>query len=51
VDTKRPEEENVYLSHWWAFEDRATSDIVIAGARYGARYESHTPWLWRVGVE
>lgn len=50
VDTKRPEEENVYLSHWWAFEDRATGDIVIAGARYGPRYESSQPWLWRVGV-
>ncbi|NPV46588.1 MAG: exo-alpha-sialidase [Armatimonadetes bacterium] len=50
VDTKRPDEENVYLSHWWAYEDRATGDIIIAGARYGPRYESHTPWLWRVGV-
>jgi hypothetical protein len=51
VDTKRPEEENLYLSHWWAFEDRETREIVIAGARYGPGYRSHTPWLWRVKVE
>lgn len=51
VDTKRPDEENLYLSHWWAFEERSTGDIIIAGARYGPGYKSQTPWLWRVGVE
>lgn len=50
VDTKRPEEENVYLSHWWAYEDRPTRDIVIAGARHGKGYKTQEPWLWRVGV-
>ncbi len=50
VDTKRPDEPGVNLSHWWALEDRATHDIVIAGARHGKGYTTHTPWVWRVGV-
>ncbi|NCQ25863.1 MAG: exo-alpha-sialidase, partial [Armatimonadetes bacterium] len=51
VDTKRPEEPDINLSHWWAFEDRKTHDVVIAGARHALGYQSSTPWLWRVGVE
>ena len=50
IDTKRPEEPGLNLSHWWAFDDRQTHDIVIVGSRHGERYKSHTPWLWRVGV-
>ncbi len=50
VDTKRPEESGLNLSHWWAFEDRPTGDIIIAGARYGPGYTTSTPWQWRVGV-
>ena len=51
VDTKRPDEPGVNLSHWWAHEDRQTHDIVIAGARYSVGYQETHPWLWRVGVE
>jgi hypothetical protein len=51
VDTKRPDEAGVNLSHWWAYEDRATHDIIITGARYKVGYVGETPWLWRVGVD
>ena len=51
VDTKRPEEAGVNLSHWWAYEDRETHDIIIVGARYGEGYRTTTPWHWRVKVD
>ncbi len=51
VDTKRPDEEGVNLSHWWGLEDRATGDLIIAGARHAIGYKTKEPWLWRVGVE
>ncbi|MBI2298620.1 MAG: exo-alpha-sialidase [Armatimonadetes bacterium] len=51
VDDKRPDEPGVNLSHFWTFEDRATHDIVIAGARYSEGYKAAHPHLWRVGVE
>ncbi len=50
IDTKRPEEYDINLSHWWAFEDRLTHDIVVVGARHAQGYRSKTPWLWRVRV-
>ncbi|MBM3473665.1 MAG: exo-alpha-sialidase [Armatimonadetes bacterium] len=50
VDTKKPDEAGVNLSHWWAFEDRETREVVIVGARYGPGYTTTSPWLWRVGV-
>lgn len=50
IDTKRPDEPDINLSHWWAFEDRKTQDIVVVGARHAKGYTSATPWLWRVGV-
>ncbi len=50
IDTKRPEEDDINLSHWWALEDRETGDIVVAGARHAKGYTSKTPYLWRVGV-
>jgi hypothetical protein len=50
VDTKRQDEEDVNLSHWWAHEDRPSGDIIISGARHGPGYQTSQPWLWRVGV-
>ena len=50
IDTKRLDEPEVNLSHWWALEDRKTHDIVVVGARHAKGYKSRTPWLWRVGV-
>ena len=51
IDDKRPDEQDINLSHWWGFEDRATGDIVIAGARHTAGYRGAQPYLWRIGVE
>jgi hypothetical protein len=50
IDTKRPEELGVNLSHWWGFEDRATHDILVAGARFGLAYKTSSPVVYRVGV-
>jgi len=50
VDRKHAEEPDVNLSHWWAFEDRETGDVVIVGNRHAKGYTSRTPWLWRVGL-
>jgi hypothetical protein len=50
MDTKRPEEAGLNLSHWWGFEDRATHDIVVAGARYGLAYKTSAPVVYRVSV-
>ena len=50
IDTKRPDEPGLNLSHWWGFEDRATHDIVVAGARYGHEYKTSSPVVYRIGV-
>lgn len=51
VDMKRADEPGVNLSHWWGFEDRKTSEIVIAGARHSQTYKEATPALWRIAVQ
>lgn len=51
IDTKRPEESGLNLSHWWGYEDRETGDIVIAGARFSLDYNQTHPILYRIGVE
>jgi len=51
IDTKRPGESGVNLSHYWGFEDRQTNEIVIAGARYSPDYNSNTPTVWRIAVQ
>lgn len=51
IDTKRPEEPGVNLSHWWGFEDRETKEIVIVGARFSQDYNKTWPILYRIGVE
>lgn len=48
LDTKRPDEPGVNLSHFWGFEDRETHDIVVAGSRYALAYNSSTPVVYRV---
>lgn len=50
VDTKRPDETDVNLSHFWGFEDRATHEVVIVGARYSAGYKSRQPVVYRIRV-
>jgi len=50
VDTKRPDESGVNLSHWWGFEDRPTRDIVIVGARYSLDYNVTRPVVYRIAV-
>jgi hypothetical protein len=50
IDTKRTDEPGVNLSHWWGFEDRATNDILAAGARYGRDYKTSSPVVYRIGV-
>jgi hypothetical protein len=50
IDTKRPEEPGVNLSHWWGFEDRATKEVVIVGARHSPDYTTSSPITYRVGV-
>jgi len=50
IDTKRPEESGLNLSHWWGFEDRETGDIVIAGARFSQDYNQTHPIVYRIGV-
>ncbi len=51
IDTKRPDEDDVNLSHWHAFEDRPTGDIVIPMSRASKGYKSRRPVLYRIGVE
>jgi hypothetical protein len=51
IDTKRPDESGVNLSHFWGFEDRETHEIVIAGSRYSLDYNSHTPMVWRIAIQ
>jgi hypothetical protein len=51
VDTKRPDESGVNLSHFWGYEDRETNEIVIVGARYSVDYNKHTPRVWRIAVQ
>ncbi len=50
VDTRRPDEEDVNLSHWLAFEDRQTGQIVIPMARHSAGYRTKQPVIYRVSV-
>jgi hypothetical protein len=51
IDTKRPDEPGVNLSHWWGFEDRANKDIVIVGARHSPDYTKAAPVVYRIGIE
>jgi hypothetical protein len=51
IDTKRPDESGVNLSHYWGFEDRQTKEIVIAGARYSPDYNTNMPMVWRIAVQ
>lgn len=50
IDTKQPEEEEVNLSHWHAFEDRETGNIVIPMSRASKGYKSRHPVVHVVGV-
>ena len=50
IDTKQPDEDDVNLSHWHAFEDRETGDIVIPTARASKGYKSRQPVVYVVGV-
>jgi hypothetical protein len=50
IDTKRAGEPGLNLSHFWGFEDRATHDIVVAGARYGLAYKTSSPVVYRIAV-
>lgn len=50
IDTKRPDEPGVNLSHWWGFEDRPTHDIVLAGRRCSEGYKTSTPVTYRISV-
>ena len=51
LDTKQPDEEGINLSHWWAFEDRETGDIVVPTYRYNIGYTDQQPVLYRVNVQ
>lgn len=51
IDTKQPDEEDVNLSHFLAYEDRETHDIIIPTRRYSAGYKSSKPVLYVIGVE
>jgi hypothetical protein len=51
IDTKRPEEPGLNLSHWWGLEDRETKEIVIVGARFSQDYNMTSPIVYRIGVE
>ena len=51
VDTKQPDEPDVNLSHWLAYEDRETGDIVIPMSRASAGYKSYQPVLYVIGVQ
>ncbi|MCC7083756.1 MAG: exo-alpha-sialidase [Pirellulales bacterium] len=51
IDTKRPDEPGVNLSHWWGLEDRVTHDIVIAGDRHSQGYKTSTPVTYRVSIQ
>lgn len=50
IDTKRPDEDGVNLSHFWTLEDTATGDLLVTGARYGVGYGSYQPVLYRIGL-
>ena len=51
IDTKRPGEPGVNLSHWWGFEDRESRNVVIVGARYSLDYTRSPPVQYVIGVE
>jgi hypothetical protein len=50
VDSKRPDEEGLNLSHMWILEDRQTHEIVLAGERNNFDYTANTPVTYRIGV-
>jgi hypothetical protein len=50
IDTKRPDESGVNLSHFWGFEDRETGEIAVVGARYSQDYNKTFPVLWRIAI-
>lgn len=51
IDTKKPDEDDVNLSHWHAYEDRPTGEIVLAMDRASKGYKSRQPMLYVVAVE
>ena len=51
VDTKKPEEDDVNLSHWHAYEDRPTGDIVLAMSRASKDYKSYQAMVYVVAVK
>lgn len=51
IDTKRPDEDDVNLSHWHAIEDRKTGDIHLPMSRASKGYKSRRPVLYVVDVK
>jgi hypothetical protein len=51
IDTKRPDESGLNLSHFWGFEDRPTHEIVVVGARYSGDYSKNAPTVWRIALQ
>lgn len=51
IDTKRDDETDINLSHWWGMENRETGGIVISGARHAIGYGSAAPIVYFVGVQ
>jgi hypothetical protein len=51
IDTKRPDEPGLNLSHWWGLEDRETKEVIVAGARHAHNYGTSAPVIYRIGVE
>ena len=50
IDTKRPTESGVSLSHMWTLEDRITHDVIVTGKRHSEDYKSSTPVTYRIIV-
>ena len=51
IDTIKPTEEDVNLSHWHSIEDRQTGDIIITTYRASKGYKSRTPVIYTISVE
>ncbi len=50
IDTKQPDEDDVNLSHWHAYEDRETGKIIIPMARASKGYKSRHAVIYVVSV-
>lgn len=51
IDTRRPEDtEGLNLSHWLAYEDRSTGDIVVPMRRWRGDYEKFHGAEFVIGV-